>query len=61
MNLFFSPRLDNLTSCFTAAKGLVESIKNLPKEEGISLISLFDHEEIEVFQHKVLTPPSYLI
>ena len=42
----FSPRLDNLTSCFTAAKGLVESIENLPKEEGISLISLFDHEEI---------------
>ena len=41
----FSPRLDNLTSCFTAAKGLVESIKTYQKE-GISLISLFDHEEI---------------
>ncbi|KAL6453302.1 APE4 Aspartyl aminopeptidase 4 [Candida maltosa Xu316] len=42
----FSPRLDNLTSCFTAAKGLVGSVDNLPNEKGISLISLFDHEEI---------------
>lgn len=42
----FSPRLDNLTSCYCAAKGLVESVQNLSTQRGIRLISLFDHEEI---------------
>ncbi|KAI5951288.1 hypothetical protein KGF54_004362 [Candida jiufengensis] len=42
----FSPRLDNLTSCFTAAQALIESTETLSKLKGIQLISLFDHEEI---------------
>jgi len=42
----FSPRLDNLTSCFTATIGLIDSTENLSSQKGIQLISLFDHEEI---------------
>ncbi|CAK7895663.1 aspartyl aminopeptidase 4 [[Candida] anglica] len=42
----FSPRLDNLTSCFCAAKGIIESVKNIKSQSNIQLISLFDHEEI---------------
>lgn len=42
----FSPRLDNLTSCYTAAVGIVESTASLASQHGISMISLFDHEEI---------------
>lgn len=42
----FSARLDNLTSCFCAAKSLINSSKELHKLRGIQLISLFDHEEI---------------
>ncbi|KAG7196207.1 uncharacterized protein KQ657_000220 [Scheffersomyces spartinae] len=40
----FSPRLDNLTSCYCAVKGLVESTSE--GKNSISMISLFDHEEI---------------
>jgi len=44
----FSARLDNLTSCFTSVEGLVEAstTKSLSEENGIRLVSLFDHEEI---------------
>jgi aspartyl aminopeptidase len=44
----FSARLDNLTSCFTAIQGLIESSteESLCEESGIRLISCFDHEEI---------------
>ncbi len=44
----FSARLDNLTSCFTSIEGLVESAttESLKDENGIRLVSLFDHEEI---------------
>ncbi|KAK6460519.1 aspartyl aminopeptidase [Scheffersomyces coipomensis] len=42
----FSPRLDNLTSCYTATVGLIESLELVHKQKGIQLISLFDHEEI---------------
>ncbi|CAN3375739.1 hypothetical protein DIURU_003831 [Diutina rugosa] len=42
----FSARLDNLTSCFTATQGLIDSTKTLSEQRGINLISLFDHEEI---------------
>ncbi|CAK9435668.1 uncharacterized protein LODBEIA_P03950 [Lodderomyces beijingensis] len=42
----FSPRLDNLTSCFAATQALIESVDQLPNEQGIQMISLFDHEEI---------------
>lgn len=39
----FGPRQDNLTSCFAAAQALIQTE---PASNGISLISLFDHEEI---------------
>lgn len=39
----FAPRLDNLTSCFAAAEGIT-AVK--PASDSISMISLFDHEEI---------------
>lgn len=42
----FSPRLDNLESCYCSTKGLIESCKTLNEQTGISLISLFDHEEV---------------
>ncbi|ODQ81580.1 hypothetical protein BABINDRAFT_159852 [Babjeviella inositovora NRRL Y-12698] len=42
----FSPRLDNLTSCFCATEGLLASTKTLDTDAGISMIALFDHEEI---------------
>lgn len=42
----FSPRLDNLTSCFTATNALIENSANLKNERGIQLMALFDHEEI---------------
>ncbi|CUM63143.1 uncharacterized protein PRCAT00000710001 [Priceomyces carsonii] len=42
----FSPRLDNLTSCFCAADGLIKATKMIETQKGIQLISLFDHEEI---------------
>lgn len=42
----FSPRLDNQVSCYCSTTGLINSIGLLPKQTGIQLISLFDHEEI---------------
>lgn len=39
----FGPRQDNLTSCYAATQALIESE---PATNGVSLISLFDHEEI---------------
>ncbi|ANB12302.1 Ape4p [Sugiyamaella lignohabitans] len=45
----FSPRLDNLCSSYTATQGLLESLSKpdaLDNEEGIRMISLFDHEEV---------------
>lgn len=43
----FSPRLDNLTSCFTATTSLIENAsQNLKDIEGIQVIALFDHEEV---------------
>ncbi|KAH3676190.1 hypothetical protein WICMUC_002212 [Wickerhamomyces mucosus] len=42
----FSGRLDNLTSCFLSTEALIQSSKDLSTENGIRLISLFDHEEI---------------
>lgn len=42
----FSPRLDNLVSCYTATEGLIESTEGIANQKGIRLISLFDHEEI---------------
>lgn len=44
-----SARLDNLASCFMAVEGLVEYTSKeeaLASDEDISLVALFDHEEI---------------
>lgn len=45
-----SARLDNLASCFLAVKSLVEYTTGrqdaLEKDEDISLVALFDHEEV---------------
>ena len=44
-----SARLDNLASCFLALKGLVEHVHSpsgLSEDEDISVIALFDHEEV---------------
>eukprot|EP00978_Attheya_sp_CCMP212_P017424 scaffold46385_cov50-Attheya_sp.AAC.3 len=43
-----SARLDNLASCFLAVKGLVEyaTEEGLSEDEDISLIAMFDHEEV---------------
>lgn len=44
----FSPRLDNQVTCFCATKALIAATKlsKLENNQGIQLISLFDHEEI---------------
>ena len=44
-----SARLDNLASCFLAVQGLIDYSSNdgaLTSDEDISLVALFDHEEI---------------
>ena len=44
-----SSRLDNLASCFMAVKGLVEYSSGegaLVDDEDISMVALFDHEEV---------------
>ncbi|CAN6657863.1 aspartyl aminopeptidase 4 [Trichomonascus vanleenenianus] len=45
----YSPRLDNLCSSYCSVQALIESLESdnaLAEEEGIRMISLFDHEEI---------------
>lgn len=45
----FSPRHDNLNSSFTSLTALLESVKSesgLSEEEGVRMVTLFDHEEI---------------
>lgn len=41
-----SARLDNLASCFLAVQALMEHSQELADDEDISLIALFDHEEV---------------
>lgn len=43
-----SARLDNLASCFMAIQGLIDysSEEELESDEDISLVALFDHEEV---------------
>lgn len=45
-----SARLDNLASCFLAVQGLVDHVQDeqegLSTDEDISLVALFDHEEV---------------
>ncbi|KAK7677409.1 hypothetical protein QCA50_019625 [Cerrena zonata] len=43
----FSPRLDNLTTCFTATNALIEASKEANENQDIiRIMALFDHEEI---------------
>ena len=42
----FSPRLDNLASCFVSLEALINSESTLETEKDIRMICLFDHEEV---------------
>lgn len=46
--LIHSARLDNLASCFLAVEALVDHVEggNLEDDEGISMVVLYDHEEV---------------
>ncbi|MHB8394408.1 MAG: M18 family aminopeptidase [Candidatus Dormibacteria bacterium] len=41
-----SARLDNLGSCYSATRAMVEHVKGGSREDGIAVICLFDHEEV---------------
>jgi len=42
----YSGRLDNHATCFTANEALIAHAQDLSEDEDISLIALFDHEEV---------------
>jgi len=42
----YSARLDNLATCFVSIKALIEHSSSLEDDEDISLVVLFDHEEV---------------
>ena len=42
----YSPRIDNLVSCFCATKALVESSSTLADDTMVRMVALFDHEEV---------------
>lgn len=42
----FSPRLDNLMSCYCAVESLLAEDKSLADDSDIRVIALFDHEEV---------------
>ena len=49
LEFIHSARLDNLASCFLAIEGLTEHVQNkdaFQNDEDISVVALFDHEEI---------------
>mmetsp|Transcript_32961 Transcript_32961/g.87444 ORF Transcript_32961/g.87444 Transcript_32961/m.87444 type:complete len:281 (+) Transcript_32961:620-1462(+) len=39
-------RLDNQVHCFTSMEALIEQSKNLESDTDVSMIALFDHEEV---------------
>lgn len=42
----YSPRLDNLMSCWTGLQGFLKSLPTLESESRIRMVSFFDHEEV---------------
>eukprot|EP01027_Heterolobosea_sp_BB2_P008377 GEZU01012422.1.p1 GENE.GEZU01012422.1~~GEZU01012422.1.p1 ORF type:complete len:472 (-),score=159.64 GEZU01012422.1:1025-2440(-) len=42
----FSPRLDNLLSCFCALEGLLEADQSVADDVDVRVIALFDNEEV---------------
>jgi aspartyl aminopeptidase len=40
----FSPRLDNLLSCFTALEGFFGSMDSIESDGDVRMVSFFDHE-----------------
>ena len=42
----FSPRLDNLISCFAAVTALINETSTLNDDSKIRMVGLFDHEEV---------------
>lgn len=47
----FSPRLDNLMSCFCALQGLIQAQSSLSEDDGVRIIVFFDHEEVGSQSH----------
>lgn len=41
-----APRLDNQVHCFTSIEALIEHSKNIGTDEDVSIVALFDHEEV---------------
>lgn len=42
----FSPRIDNLMSCFCALEAMSEAESTLEKDSDVRVVALFDHEEV---------------
>jgi len=42
----FSPRLDNLMSCFTSLHSFISTLDSISNDSDIRLVCYFDHEEI---------------
>lgn len=42
----FSPRIDNLLSCFCAAKALVATDASVADDDMVRMVAMFDHEEV---------------
>ena len=42
----FSPRLDNLMSCWTALQSFLKSLPTLERESRVRMVAFFDHEEV---------------
>eukprot|EP00276_Gloeochaete_wittrockiana_P002075 CAMPEP_0184673268 /NCGR_PEP_ID=MMETSP0308-20130426/86582_1 /TAXON_ID=38269 /ORGANISM="Gloeochaete witrockiana, Strain SAG 46.84" /LENGTH=489 /DNA_ID=CAMNT_0027120735 /DNA_START=128 /DNA_END=1597 /DNA_ORIENTATION=+ len=41
----FSPRIDNLLSCFCILQAFLDTLSSVPNDEYVRVIAMFDHEE----------------